>query len=256
MRVQLLFSVLAAATAANAQSSSVVTFAPAVTDSPVGASYEVTLPNKGNWKVDGNIKAVSAPDGKGVKFEVSISGLPAEGGPFMYHIHEKPVPADGNCTGTGAHLDPYKRGEVPICDATKKESCQTGDLSGKYGNATESSYSNSYLDLFSSTNPGNPAYFGNLSVVVHLSNKTRISCGNFKMVSPGSNGTSSGVAMPTGTGGSHHNNSTLSATPTSTATGSGPPISPTTAPAEPTGAAARLVSGAGVLFGAALALML
>jgi hypothetical protein len=54
----------------------------------------------------------------------------------VYHIHEKPVPADGNCTGTGAHLDPYKRGEVPICDAAKPESCQTGDLSGKFGNFT------------------------------------------------------------------------------------------------------------------------
>jgi Cu/Zn superoxide dismutase len=54
----------------------------------------------------------------------------------VYHIHEKPVPADGNCTGTGAHLDPYKRGETPPCDASKKESCQVGDLSGKYGNIT------------------------------------------------------------------------------------------------------------------------
>jgi hypothetical protein len=56
----------------------------------------------------------------------------------VYHIHEKPVPSDGNCTGTGAHLDPYKRGEAPPCDATKPETCQTGDLSGKYGNLTMS----------------------------------------------------------------------------------------------------------------------
>ena len=56
----------------------------------------------------------------------------------VYHIHEKPVPADGNCTGTGAHLDPYKRGETPPCDASKPETCQTGDLSGKHGNLTTS----------------------------------------------------------------------------------------------------------------------
>ena len=59
----------------------------------------------------------------------------------VYHIHEKAVPEDGNCTGTGAHLDPYKRGEVPICDASNKESCQTGDLSSKYGNITGTSFS-------------------------------------------------------------------------------------------------------------------
>ena len=65
----------------------------------------------------------------------------------MYHIHEKPVPADGNCTGTGAHLDPYKRGEVPPCDPTDKSSCQTGDLSGKEGNFTDISGSASYVYL-------------------------------------------------------------------------------------------------------------
>jgi len=63
----------------------------------------------------------------------------------VYHIHEKPVPADGNCTGTGAHLDPYKRGEVPICDASKPETCQTGDLSGKYGNITARDFSAKYV---------------------------------------------------------------------------------------------------------------
>lgn len=54
----------------------------------------------------------------------------------MYHIHEKAVPENGNCTATGAHLDPYKRGEVPLCDVDNKKNCQTGDLSGKYGNMT------------------------------------------------------------------------------------------------------------------------
>ena len=53
-----------------------------------------------------------------------------------YHVHVNPVPADGNCTATGAHLDPYNRGVVTACDATKPESCQVGDLSGKYGNIT------------------------------------------------------------------------------------------------------------------------
>ena len=51
----------------------------------------------------------------------------------VYHIHEFAVPADGNCTGTGAHLDPYARTESPPCDASKPATCQLGDLSGKHG---------------------------------------------------------------------------------------------------------------------------
>jgi hypothetical protein len=40
---------------------------------------------------------------------------------------------DGNCTGTLAHLDPYKRGQTPACDMTMLQTCEVGDLSGKYG---------------------------------------------------------------------------------------------------------------------------
>lgn len=139
MRVQFL-SLIAAASAVAAQSSTVVS-APVVSDNPKGASYVATLPEQEKYTVRGSVAAVSAEDGNGVKFTVSISGLPAEGGPFMYHLHEKPVPSDGNCTGTGAHLDPYKRGEVPTCDASKPETCQTGDLSGKFGNMTAQEWS-------------------------------------------------------------------------------------------------------------------
>jgi len=51
----------------------------------------------------------------------------------VYHIHDEPVPASGNCTQTLAHLDPFIRGEDPPCDASAPETCQVGDLSGKYG---------------------------------------------------------------------------------------------------------------------------
>jgi hypothetical protein len=142
MRASVL-TLIAAASAVSAQSSTVP--APQITDSPAGASYVATLPIKEGNPIRGSVAAVSAPDGKGVKFSVSFSGLPATGGPFMYHIHEKSVPADGNCTGTGAHLDPYKRGEVPICDASKPETCQTGDLSGKFGNITAQTWSQEYV---------------------------------------------------------------------------------------------------------------
>lgn len=129
-------TILAAASAVSAQTQP----APKTSGNPAGASYLATLPVKEGNPLRGSIAAESGPDGTGVRFKVSFDGLPATGGPFMYHIHEKPVPENGNCTATGAHLDPYKRGEVPICDASKPETCQTGDLSGKFGNVTAGPY--------------------------------------------------------------------------------------------------------------------
>jgi len=53
---------------------------------------------------------------------------------FDYHVHEKPVGPGGNCSATGAHLDPYKVGVATPCNPQNLTSCQTGDLAGKYGN--------------------------------------------------------------------------------------------------------------------------
>jgi hypothetical protein len=128
MRVSIL-SLIAAASAVTAQSY----LAPVVRNNPKNAAYIAALPDQAKYTVRGTVSGSSAEDGLGVRFSVHLTGLPDEGGPFMYHIHEKPVPSDGNCSGTGAHLDPYKRGEVPKCDAGEPGSCQTGDLSGKYG---------------------------------------------------------------------------------------------------------------------------
>jgi hypothetical protein len=131
-------SILAAASIVSAQSSTVIP-APKVSANPAGASYVATIPYVAG-SPGGSISAVTGQDGVGVKFTVKFAGLPATGGPFMYHLHEKPV-MSGNCSTTGAHLDPYKRGETPPCDASKPETCQTGDLSGKYGNFTTAEFS-------------------------------------------------------------------------------------------------------------------
>jgi len=242
---------LAAASAVSAQSStSAVTPAPVVTGNPAGAAYTATLPEKAGSPLRGSIYAVSGVDGTGVKFSVSFSGLPETGGPFMYHIHEKPVPSNGNCSGTGAHLDPYKRGEVPICDAAQPQTCQTGDLSGKYGNLTSREWSQEYLDPYSATRPDSNAFFGNLSFVLHLSNKTRIGCANFTMVGGGYPvaSPSAGTALPRPSGGV---NATASIQPpVNTPVGPTPTTSP---PAQFTGAAARMANAAvgAVLFAAA-----
>ena len=60
---------------------------------------------------------------------------------IVYHIHGMPVSADGNCTATMGHLDPTNRGEYHPCEDTQPETCQAGDLAGKHGNITGTTFS-------------------------------------------------------------------------------------------------------------------
>ncbi|KAK2617001.1 hypothetical protein QQS21_000090 [Conoideocrella luteorostrata] len=159
-----------------------------VTENNPNVIYQATLPRDAffHGKLDGNVRgsvrAQAGPGGKGVSYRVHFENFPKEGGPFIYHLHVNPVPADGNCTTTLAHLDPYKRGEDPVCDATKPQTCQVGDLSGKYGKVTQDPFHAEYHDPYSSLVENTPGFFGNRSIVVHFGNKTRITCANFQKV--------------------------------------------------------------------------
>ncbi|KAF9985150.1 hypothetical protein BGZ75_003325 [Mortierella antarctica] len=100
---------------------------------------------------------------------------------FEYHVHVNPVGAGNNCMATGLHLDPAKVGVTKPCDPKNLTSCQTGDLSGKYGNllATETGAipTKSYLDTqLTFTGEGENAMVGR-SVVIH-NNVTRVACAN------------------------------------------------------------------------------
>ncbi|KAI1416826.1 hypothetical protein F5Y13DRAFT_101024 [Hypoxylon sp. FL1857] len=165
--------------------------APVTTGNPAGVSAKAVLPPQAFWtggslngNVEGYVLARSAANGSGLDYEVSFSNLPAEGGPFIYHVHVAPVPADGNCTSTLTHLDQMGRGENPICDWTQPASCQQGDLSGKHGNITTVNSSYSFHDPYTSLREGDGAYIGNRSLVFHFLNKTRISCANFIVSKP------------------------------------------------------------------------
>jgi len=175
-----------------------------VENNPIGVVYTATLPtteffnpsdSRGNVK--GSVSAVANDNGTGVTFSVSFSNLPTSGGPFLYHIHSAPVPADGNCTGTLAHLDPYIRGEMPPCNATLPQTCQVGDLSGKHGKIISDPFTASYSDDFASTVDGIGAFFGNRSITLHFGNTTRITCANFTLAA---SGTTVGGANATSTG--------------------------------------------------------
>lgn len=142
--------------------------APESDDSPIGVSYRATF-DKG---VDGYVN-FSSKNGS-VLVDVNISGLPDYGGPFMYHVHQLPVPTDGNCTGTKAHFNPYNGHEK----APTPAELEVGDLSGRHGEIHAQSYETSYIDPYLSLNENNKAFFANLSVVVHLHNTSRIACAN------------------------------------------------------------------------------
>ncbi|KAI9862501.1 MAG: hypothetical protein M1813_004353 [Trichoglossum hirsutum] len=190
MRSSAVLSVLSVLAVASAQSKDAVV----TTGNPIGVTYVANLPESG--QLHGSISGTS--NGTGVKFTISFKGLPPSGGPFGYHIHDQPVSSNGSCLTTLAHLDPFQRGEDPPCDAAAPRTCQVGDLSGKYGKISADPFEASYVDLYTSTDSGNPGFFGNRSFVVHFANKTRIACANFALKA--TNGTTATPTLPTPTG--------------------------------------------------------
>ena len=147
--------------------------APITTDS----TGEDSLVADFNWSkkssISGSVQFVPANNGS-VLVNVNIAGLPSVGGPFPYHIHQKPVPADGNCTGTLLHLNPYHGAP----NATSNAGQEVGDLASKHGKMEGPSYQASYVDNYISLDSADPAYIGGLSVVIHFLNNTRITCAN------------------------------------------------------------------------------
>ncbi|OJD38707.1 superoxide dismutase [Diplodia corticola] len=218
-----------------------------VTNNPAGAVYVATLPNRDDTPVRGSITASSVGGGQGVRFQLSISGLPVDDGPYTYHIHDEPVPADGNCTKTLAHLDPYERGEDPACDATQPQTCQVGDLAGKHGKLQAPGSSLNFADDYAALVPGIGAFFGNRSIVVHYPNKTRITCANFEKSSNGS------LPSPIPSG-AYGNSSTSVTTPASTSGST--PTTATGTPLPSSGAAHGAIFSGAALLAALAALML
>lgn len=105
--------------------------AKAYAENPAGKAYWADF---SATKLAGGVIFSPSTSGKdGVKVEVKLTGFPTEGGPFSYHIHDQPVSADGNCTLTKAHLDPFIRGQKVPCDPKRPQTCEVGDLAGKHG---------------------------------------------------------------------------------------------------------------------------
>lgn len=112
-----------------------------------GMSYQAVLPPTNfdpltGSTITGTITGTVPANGTGVMFSVNFTGFPSEAmyGPFVYHVHGMPVSADGNCTSTMGHLDPTDRGELYACENVAPQTCQAGDLAGKHGNITMTSF--------------------------------------------------------------------------------------------------------------------
>lgn len=192
------------------------------------ATYTATLPSTAfdeltGTVISGTITVSSKQGDTGVTINVDFSNFPSESeyGPFVYHIHNMPVPADGNCTETMGHFDVTNYGEYYPCNMSTPDNCQVGDLAGKHGKIMSSPFMANYVDDFLSTDPSSMYFMGTKSVVIHTMNTTRLTCANFMVAMP--NGTMSGNA---------------------TGTGSGMPTS--TSPAMYTGAASKVVAGGAV----------
>lgn len=188
--------------------------APYATDSPAGAKYVATF----DKTVSGSVEFATVSNSS-VGVTVDIKGLPTSGGPFLYHVHQYAVPANGSCLATGGHLNPYN-GSEKATDAASKE---VGDLSGKHGTISGTSLDTFYVDNYLSLNEDDPAFVGNLSVVIHYANTTRLACANIELDSSSSSSSNStGGSTSNSTGGSTGNGSTSASTASTGGTSSNP----------------------------------
>ncbi|CAK9440458.1 uncharacterized protein LODBEIA_P45580 [Lodderomyces beijingensis] len=147
--------------------------APIQTDSAGQPPLIARFTPRATFNITGSVAFHPLTNGS-VHVAVDLKGLPASGGPFPYHIHEKPVPANGNCTGTSGHLNPFNGSTTATTPAAK----EVGDLAGRHGNITSQSFSVEYVDEFLSLNPHSKAYIGGLSIVVHSNDNARLTCAN------------------------------------------------------------------------------
>ncbi|KAF2209689.1 hypothetical protein CERZMDRAFT_46467, partial [Cercospora zeae-maydis SCOH1-5] len=153
-----------------------------------------------NKNVTGNVTVSQGPGGNGVSVQAYFLGLPADGGPFVYHIHEKPISSDWNCSVAGPHLSPYTS-DYPCKNISHPETCEAGDLSGKHGNFTDSNFTASYIENYVSNNdaPGCGQCMTNRSLVLHFANQTAIACANFTLIGMHA-ASGSSVGSPSGSG--------------------------------------------------------
>ncbi|KAI0460832.1 hypothetical protein LJB42_001567 [Komagataella kurtzmanii] len=112
---------------------------------------------------------------------IAVANFPA-GGSYAFHIHEFPVPENGNCTATGGHLNP-SHANASLRVASDWSTCESGDLSGKYGKINGTHFTKHEVDPYISLDHTSDLYIGDgRSIVFHYANSTRFACANLTTV--------------------------------------------------------------------------
>lgn len=149
--------------------------APVIEDNPENVRYKADIDT---GDVHGIVEVYTAKNGT-AKVKVDITGLPEEGGPFFYHIHNNKIPDGGDCEAAGTHFNPYNS-EFETCGEQDDAYCQVGDLSGKHGFINTTCFQLKYYDPYLSLNPDDTSFIGDRSVVVHYNDMSKMACGNFR----------------------------------------------------------------------------
>lgn len=181
MRVTSFVSLLASATLAAAQAPGAnvtgqLGDAKEIKNNPVGETWVATF----TGAVKGTVTAVGSA--LGVNYTVDVTGLPEGKGPFGYHVHIRPVPINGTCADTGTHLDSFVRGADPACYSPAPQTCEVGDLSGKYGKVDAPAAKKTFNDPYSALDKMMLGYIGERAVVFHDASSARIACANLVKV--------------------------------------------------------------------------
>ncbi|KAI9504156.1 Superoxide dismutase [Coemansia spiralis] len=121
--------------------------------------------------------------GGGLRLYVTGKDL-GHGVQYPFHIHQKFVPANGNCTAAGGHLDPYgveaASGSNYNCKKSNMlQTCALGDLAGVFGNLTGDANGNfnANFDASELSFSGKNSIIDH-SIVVHSPTGARIACAN------------------------------------------------------------------------------
>jgi len=147
-----------------------------ISNNPTSIVYRAQL--SGQYGLQSTVTAQAGPGGVGVRYRIEAKGLFGYG-PFSYAIYEKSVPVNGDCYNLGGKLDPYQRGESPKCQFGGPETCQVGDLSGKYGKLDPvPTARKQFVDRFSSLKESDAAFIGGRSVAIVDNTGARLACSN------------------------------------------------------------------------------
>ncbi|KAH9456999.1 hypothetical protein Pst134EA_020903 [Puccinia striiformis f. sp. tritici] len=148
--------------------------------SPRGCKIRVATASVVGPGIEGtfHFRRMSNEKGKTTLVNIKVTGLKA-GDKYHYHIHNDPIDKSGNCDSAHGHFNPTNSA-VSKCPTTHRGQCETGDLSGKYGqlvgNASDPEVSTRYIDSALKLTSSKRGILQK-SIVIHNSEMKRIACG-------------------------------------------------------------------------------